>query len=120
MREGVALGCCEVGWFVLEAPSLDEDLGLVEVGENLAAQQLLSKLAVEALAVAVLSRASQFDEQGANGQPIQPLSCSLRAEPWPYSERMSSGFPLSANGSANVMITSCATRLVAASCLIPP
>ena len=56
---------------VLSLPVLDQDLGLLEGVEDLAVEQLVSKFAVEALAVAVLPRTPWLDEQRPDVQAIQ-------------------------------------------------
>ena len=48
---------------ILLPPPLDQYLGLQQCIEDLPVQQLISKLSVEALDVAVLSGAARLDEQ---------------------------------------------------------
>src|SRR4051794_33692650 len=56
LRRGrpVAQGRMRAGGVVVLPPALDYDLGLFERVEDLAIEQLIAKLAVEALAIAVL------------------------------------------------------------------
>lgn len=86
---------------VLGTPVLDQDLGFLEGVEDLAVEQLISKLAVEALAVATLPRTCWLDEQRPDGQAIQPFPYRVRTELRAVSERMCSGSPLVTNSSAN-------------------
>jgi hypothetical protein len=61
------------GGVIVAPPSLDDDLGLGEAVEDLAVEQFVAKLRVEALAVAVLPRASRFDERGPCADSGDPL-----------------------------------------------
>ncbi len=54
------MGSCRI---VVPPPSFDEHLGLLQGVEDLSIQQLIPELAVEALVVAVLPRASGFNEE---------------------------------------------------------
>ncbi|MCP2000780.1 hypothetical protein J2S34_003228 [Nitrobacter winogradskyi] len=66
---------------VVVAPScLDDDLGLGEAVEDLAVEQFVTKLRVEALAVAVLSMASRLDERGLGAGSRNPLPHCLGDE----------------------------------------
>lgn len=51
---------------VVLAPALDDDLGLLERVEDLAVEQLVAKLAVEAFIVVVLSWTPWLDVERAN------------------------------------------------------
>ncbi len=51
--------------------------------EDLAVQELVPQLAVEALVVAVLPGTTRLDEQRLYTEPGQPLSNQLRRELWP-------------------------------------
>jgi hypothetical protein len=72
---------------VVAPPSLDQHLGSLERVEDPAAQQLVSRLAVEALVVAVLPRAAALGEQrphsfidlagGGAPQALDPASVSI-------------------------------------------
>jgi len=46
---------------VVTPPGLDQDLGLDQAEEDLAVEQLIAQLAVEAFAVAVFPRAARLD-----------------------------------------------------------
>src|SRR5918995_5465351 len=67
--------------FVVPAPCLDDDLGLLERGEDLAVEQLVPELGVEALDVAVLPRAAwgNVGGPGAHGRDpgLNPLGHEL-------------------------------------------
>ncbi len=70
--------CAALG--VVVAPScLDDDLGLGEAVEDLAVEQFVTKLRVEALAVA-LSMASRLDERGLGAGSRNPLPHCLGDE----------------------------------------
>src|ERR671917_624757 len=62
---------------VVAPPVFDHDLRLLERVEDLAFQQFILELAVEALAVPVLPRAAGFDVQGLGAELCQPLPQSL-------------------------------------------
>jgi hypothetical protein len=51
----------------------DDNLGLGEAVEDLAVEQFVAKLRVEALAVAVLARTSGLDERGIRADICNPL-----------------------------------------------
>ena len=61
-------------------PSLDQHLGFLERVEDLAVQQLVAQLAVEALVVAVLPRAAALDEQRPHADPAEPSPHRLGGE----------------------------------------
>ena len=63
---------------VVVAPLADDDLGFFQAVEDLAVQQLIAQLAVEAFAVTVLSGASRFDVEGLRAHACQPLAYDLR------------------------------------------
>ena len=58
----------------------DDDLGLGEAVEDLTVEQFVAELRVEALAVAVLPRASRFDERCLCADGYDPLPYSLGDE----------------------------------------
>ncbi len=58
---------------VIAPPCLDDDLGLGEAVEDLTVEQFISEFRVEALAVAVLPRASRLDERGLRTDGDNPL-----------------------------------------------
>ena len=93
--------------FVVAAPALDHHLGFVERREDLAVEQFVPELGVEALAVAILPGTARLDEQRLLRQ-----ACRATVElPWlrtpgPLSERMCSGGPCSTNRSARQCSTS--------------
>jgi len=62
------------------SPCLDDDLGFGEAVEDLAVEQFVTKLRVEALAIAVLPRASRFDERGLCADSDDPLAHRLGDE----------------------------------------
>jgi len=68
---------------VVMPPALDDDLCLVQRVEDLAIQQLISQLRVEALAIAVLPRTAGHDVgrlRAHGGEPVaQVLGDKLRA-----------------------------------------
>ena len=77
---------------VVASPVLDQHLRLAERREDLAVQELISELRVQALAVAVLPRASRFDVERLDADPSQPRT--FRAtNSGPLSDRMCSGGP---------------------------
>ena len=59
---------------VVASPVLDQHLRLAERREDLAVQELISELRVQALAVAVLPRASRFDVERLDADPTEPAS----------------------------------------------
>ena len=61
-------------------PLLDEDNGLRQRVEDLAVQELVPQLAVEALVVAVLPRTARFDEERLHTESGQPSPHELRRE----------------------------------------
>ena len=65
------------------APALDNDLRLLQAVVDLAVEQLVPELAIEALAIAVLPGVSGLDEQCLRadlGKPVShDLRCHLRA-----------------------------------------
>jgi hypothetical protein len=58
----------------------DQHLGFGQRGEVLAVEQLVTQLAIEALIMAVLLGAFQFDEQGLYANPRQPFTNSSGGE----------------------------------------
>ena len=68
---------------VVASPILDHDLGLLQCVENLAVEQLIAQLAIEAFAIAILPWASRLDVSGPGsdgGDPIpKRLGDELRA-----------------------------------------
>ena len=65
---------------VVPAPALDQHLGFTKAGEDLAVQQFVPELRVEALAVTVLPGTPRLDEQGLHAEPAKPLSNCLGCE----------------------------------------
>ena len=65
---------------VVPPPGFDDDLGLGEAVEDLTVEQFVAELRVEALAVAVLPRASRFDERCLCADGYDPLPYSLGDE----------------------------------------
>src|SRR5690606_3751821 len=65
---------------VVSPPGFDDDLGLGEAVEDLTVKQFVAELRVEALAVAVLPRASWFDERCLCADGYDPLPYSLGDE----------------------------------------
>jgi len=65
---------------VVSPPGFDDDLGLGEAVEDLTVEQFVAELRVEALAVAVLPRASRFDERCLCADGYDPLPYSLGDE----------------------------------------
>src|SRR5690606_22519284 len=65
---------------VVPPPGFDDDLGLGEAVEDLTVEQFVAELRVEALAVAVLPRASRFDECCLCADGYDPLPYSLGDE----------------------------------------
>ena len=65
---------------VLPSPSLDQDLGLLERVEDLSVQELVAKLPVERLDVAVLPWTPALDEERPDIHSLQPISHSLGRE----------------------------------------
>ena len=63
---------------VLNPPSLNQDLRLLQCGEDLAAQQLVAQLPVKTLHVPFLPRAARLDEQRLHAGSGQPLTHHLR------------------------------------------
>src|SRR5690606_41765603 len=63
-----------------QPPSYDDELGLDEAVEELTVVQFVSEVRVEALAVAVLPRASRFDERCLSADGYDPLPYSLGDE----------------------------------------
>ena len=57
---------------VLVAPLLGEDLHLPEGIEELPVQEFVPKLAVEALNIPILPRATRCDEEGCDSHPLEP------------------------------------------------
>lgn len=58
---------------IVDAPCLDHDTRLCQRVEDLAIQQLVAELRVEALAVTVLPRAARFDECRLRSHGIDPI-----------------------------------------------
>ncbi len=67
---------------VMPSPLLDQDRGFFQRIEDLRVQQLVSELAIERLAVAVLPRAARLDEQRVDLQPFEPIPYGMCAELW--------------------------------------
>ena len=65
------------------APALDQNLGLVERGEDFAIQQLIAQLGVKALVIAILPRAAGFDKKRFDTNAAKPASHGLGGELWP-------------------------------------
>ena len=61
---------------VVTPPGFDQDLGFGQAEEDLAVEQLIAQLAVEALAVAVLPGAAGFDVGGLGADRGNPLAQS--------------------------------------------
>lgn len=59
---------------VMTAPSLDENLSLVERRELLTFKQLVAELGVEALAIAILPRRAWLDVERLHTDPIEPTA----------------------------------------------
>ena len=59
---------------VVASPVLDQHLRLAERREDLAVQELISELRVQALVVAVLPRASRFDVERLDADPTELAS----------------------------------------------
>ena len=57
---------------ILVAPLLGEDLHLPEGIEELPVQEFVPKLAVEALNIPILPRATRCDEEGCGSHPLEP------------------------------------------------
>src|SRR6187455_3297124 len=91
---------------VVAPPCFDDDLCLGEAVEDLAVEQFVAKLRVEALAVAVLPRAARLDERGLGADSCNPLSHSLGDELRPLSERTWPGTPRRMNRSDRASMTS--------------
>jgi hypothetical protein len=64
---------------VVLAPALGDDLCLLQAVEDLAVEKLVSQLAIEALAVAVLPGAAWLNEQGLRADLGKPVSNDLRS-----------------------------------------
>jgi len=58
---------------VVPAPTLNEDPGFCQCVKDLAVEQFVPELAIEALVVAVLPWAARFDEQCLHANPRQPF-----------------------------------------------
>ena len=70
-------------------PLLDQYPGLFHRAENLAIEQLISELAVEAFIVSILPWASWFDEEGLHTDPLKPFALKATAiNSGPLSDRM--------------------------------
>ena len=67
---------------VVPSPLFDQDRGFFQGVEDLRVQKLISELAIETLAIAVLPRAAGLNEQRADIQPFEPVSDSMSAELW--------------------------------------
>jgi hypothetical protein len=59
---------------IVPSPSFDDDPGFAQAVEDLAVEQFVTKLAVEAFAIAVLPWAAWFDEQGLRSDLSKPVS----------------------------------------------
>ena len=64
-------------------PLLDEDLGLLEAVEDLAVEQLVPQLAVEAFAIAILPGAAWLDVERLGTHTRQPAAHDLGGHLWP-------------------------------------
>jgi len=65
---------------VVASPPLDDDLRLLERVEDLAVEQLVPELAIEAFVVAVLPRAARLDVKRLHAYALQPLPQGNRDE----------------------------------------
>jgi len=65
---------------VVAAPSLDQHPGFFEAAEDLAVEQLIPELAVEALVLAVLPGAAGRDIERFHRDPTEPVSDRLGRE----------------------------------------
>jgi hypothetical protein len=54
-------------------PDFDHDLGLLQCVEDLAVQQLVAQLSVEAFAIAILPRTSRLDVGGLGSDSSDPF-----------------------------------------------
>lgn len=61
----------------MSSPALDDDLGFSECVEHLAVEQLVTQLAVEAFAVAVLPRAAGLDVERLCSELCEPATHDL-------------------------------------------
>ena len=64
------------------APIFKQHLGLLERVEDLAVQQFVPELTVEAFVVAVLPRASRFDKQSFGAHTGEPVAHFARGHFW--------------------------------------
>ena len=68
---------------VVAAPALDQHLGLLQRVEDLAVEELVPELSIEALVVTVLPRTAWLDVEGLYVDPTEPvpdrLGCELAA-----------------------------------------
>ena len=68
---------------VMDAPSLDENLGLGERVEDLAIEEFISEFPIEAFIVAILPRAAGLDIKRLYTQTLEPIpddfSCKFAA-----------------------------------------
>ena len=67
---------------VVMSPCFDHDLGLLERVEDLAVEQLIAELSVEAIVVAVLTGAAWLDAGGPRPDGSDPVSERLGHELW--------------------------------------
>ena len=79
-RRSVADGTMRPDGVVVLAPMLDQHLGLLEGVEDLTVEQLIPKLPVEALVVAVLPGAPWLDIEGLHIDPSEPFPNSFGGE----------------------------------------
>ena len=68
----------------VNAPLLNQYLGVTEAVEQLSIEELISELAVKALAVAVLPWATWRDVCRLGPQALQPVPQHGRYKLWPY------------------------------------
>ena len=74
-------------------PAFDEDLCFLACVEELAIEQLIAQLAIEALIIAVLPWAAWFDVECLHANPPQPILYRIGGELSPLSEWTQLGGP---------------------------
>ncbi len=65
---------------VVPPPSFDQHLGFLQRVEDLAIEQLVPQLSIEALVVAVLPRTAGLDVEGLYVDPAEPIPDRFRRE----------------------------------------
>ena len=65
---------------VVPAPAIDQHLRLSQAVEDLTVKQLVTQLAVEALDVAILSRAARLDVKRLHVHTLKPITHRRRGE----------------------------------------